>query len=127
MNLEFSLDLGPLEKKLDEAPRSAKQAAAASLYQSAEEIMTESKSNYVPVDTGALRASGFVQPPIIDDRSISVALSYGGPAVDYALVVHENPDARHPHGQWKYLETPLKAHVGDVADRVIEAIKRAME
>jgi hypothetical protein len=33
---------------------------------------------------------------------------YGGPSAPYALEQHETPWYRHPVGQWKYLEQPMK-------------------
>lgn len=78
----------------------------AALYREAEIEMTESKKR-VPVDTGTLRASGMVSFPVKENDQITVTLSYGGAAKDYAIPVHENPDAFHPVGQWKYLESVL--------------------
>jgi hypothetical protein len=75
--------------------------------------MTEAKRR-TPVDItedaphpGQLRASGRVSRPQRRGRDIWVVLSFGGPAIDYAVHVHENPDAFHPVGQWKYLESVL--------------------
>lgn len=86
---------------------------AAAIYQEAQVEMTESKRR-CPVDItedaphpGQLRASGRVAEPERVGRRISVTMSYGGPAIDYAIHVHENPDAFHPVGQWKYLESVL--------------------
>jgi len=87
--------------------------AAAAVYQAAEEIMTDSKMNYVPVVKGYLRMSGMVKQPKIEQNRIMVELGYGGPTtigynVTYALKVHEAPDH---HGQQKnkYLVKPLYA------------------
>ena len=86
---------------------------AAALYQEAQIEMTEAKRR-TPVDItpnaphpGQLRASGRVAEPERKGNDISVTLSFGGAAVDYAVYVHENPDAEHPVGQWKYLESVL--------------------
>ena len=38
---------------------------------------------------------------------VAVALTFGGPAVDYAGLVHEDLDAIHPVGQAKFLESTL--------------------
>jgi hypothetical protein len=60
-------------------------------------------------------------------------MGYGGPSAPYALAVHENPRAGqtggispkgqpYEHwahtGQWKYLETPLKAAVPDITAKM---------
>src|SRR6059036_477727 len=74
-----------------------------------ETVMTDAKATYVPVDTGALRASGFVDGP---DAAGTVTLGFGGPAAPYAVIVHEDLTVTHKVGQAKYLETPLKLHLG---------------
>jgi len=78
---------------------------AKALYHEGERIMGESKSTYVPVRRGVLRASGHVQLP---QKGPVVYLGYGGPAIDYAIVQHETPPSKYKHrvGQWKYLEVP---------------------
>lgn len=91
------------------------QAAADSVTMIAEEIMTDSKKNYVPVDTGALRMSGTVKRAKIIGTKIEVRMGYGGPTaigrnVTYALKVHENPD-HVGQGKNKYLTKPLYAAV----------------
>src|SRR5678809_226099 len=62
--------------------------------------MAESQRR-VPINTGALKKSGHVGQPVRSGRNISVPMIYDEP---YAVYVHENPDAIHPKGQWKYLE-----------------------
>jgi hypothetical protein len=81
----------------------------------AETVMTASKRDYVPVDTGALRASGFVDAPLVTATGARVDLGFGGPAAPYAAIVHEDLLARHPVGQAKYLEIPLRAYVQGMA------------
>ena len=61
-----------------------------------------------PVDTGALRASGHVRPPVISPNNVSVELGYGGPAAPYAALVHENPRrVTFKTGQDHYLQIPF--------------------
>lgn len=108
------------------------------LYQEAEEIIGEAKERLVPVrnhpPAGALRASGFVEPP--DHRpggAVRVVLGFGGPGVKYAASVHENPRAGRTGGvspsgrkykswaevgEWKFLERPLLAAGGQLAERL---------
>lgn len=81
------------------------------LFRWGEEVMAESKTQYVPVDTGQLRASGFVMTPSLKDvpagaapspeahraalprqpDEVAMVMGFGGPAAPYALSVHENP------------------------------------
>lgn len=88
---------------------------AVAIYQEAQIEMTEAKRRTpvspVPapkgVVPGTLRASGRVGEPVREGRRISVTMSFGGAAIDYAIVQHENPDFHHTTGQWKYLESVL--------------------
>lgn len=92
-------------------------AAVAALREEAETIMTTSK-RLVPVDTGVLRESGFVDA--VDE---GVRLAYGGAASGYAIYVHENLEARHPVGQAKYLEQPVLEALPGLAGRVAAVIR----
>lgn len=97
---------------------------AGALYRRGEFIMADSKENHVPVDLGTLRGSGTVHPPKRSGREVSVEMTYGGAAKDYAIAVHEHPSKHSPpswrgkgvsfspagHGA-KYLEKPLMAAV----------------
>jgi hypothetical protein len=113
----------------------------AALYQEGERIMTESKAVYVPVDSGTLRASGRVDPPIQEGPVTLVTLGYGGAAAPYALAVHENPRSGHTGGfspsgkaykhwakvgEWKYLETPWKAAAAGLLDRLANQLERVL-
>jgi hypothetical protein len=61
----------------------------------------------VPVDTGALKASGRVEPAS-EGLMIASVIAYGGDEVDYALIVHEDLEAHHPNGKAKYVEGPVR-------------------
>lgn len=98
---------GRLRAKLQAAAQVSQDALMAALHQEAEAVMTDAKQNYVPVKTGALRASGMVQPPVGN----SVTLGFGGPAAGYAVIVHEDLTKHHPVGSAKYLELPLMARL----------------
>jgi hypothetical protein len=113
----------------------------AALYQEGERIMADSKATYVPVDTGTLRASGRVDPPMQEGGVTVVTLGYGGPSAQYALAVHENPRAGHtggfspsgrPYahyakvGEWKYLETPWKAAAAGLVERLASELERVV-
>ena len=64
-------------------------AAGTAMYREAERIMADSKQNYVPVDLGTLKTSGFVRRPTVTTRGAEVEFGYGGAAKGYALYVHE--------------------------------------
>ncbi len=91
----------------------------AAAYRQAENVMADSKDNYVPVRDGALKSTGHVQLPERRGRQVEVTLAYGGPEAPYALVQHENPDLSHRAGKsWKYLEKPLMAAVPSMAREI---------
>lgn len=92
------------------------------LYQEAQIEMTESKRR-VPVDTGTLRASGFVMEPVRQGRNISVTLAYGGQAEGYAVIVHEDLGAFHRNGSAKYLESVLKESAPHMRERIARRVK----
>ena len=81
--------------------------ASASLLSAAEVVLTFSKRSFAPVDLGPLRASGVTAGPERKGTTIRVVIAYGSPAVDYAIVQHEETDFEHSVGVAKYLERPL--------------------
>lgn len=96
------------------------------IYAEAELIMTDSKDNYVPVDIGTLKASGYVNEPEEVGHKVSVELGYGGEADDYAWVQHERLDFHHEVGEAKYLETPFNEAVNGLEGRLAERVKRRL-
>lgn len=81
-------------------------------YQEAQIEATEMKRR-TPVDTtpdaphpGNLRNSIHVEDPEINKSEVSVTIATGAQA-PYAIYVHENPDAIHPIGEWKFMESVL--------------------
>lgn len=115
-------------------------AMVASAHRSFEEVMTISKEEYVPVDQGTLRSTGYVEPPAVAGTSATITMGFGGPAAPYALAVHENPRAGktggvspsgkpYEHwartGGWKYLETPLKESTEKIAANIRADVEAA--
>lgn len=79
---------------------------AAALFQESQIEAKECK-RVCPVDTGALRASIHVEGPFREGRRIWTNIVAGGPAVEYALIVHEDLEAIHKNGEAKFIERPL--------------------
>lgn len=104
----------------------ARPHVAAALYQQAEAVLTRSKAEFVPVDTGALRNSGHVVPPDMAQPVISVTIGFGGPAAPYAAIVHEDLTKRHPVGGAKYLSRPLREAIPRIRAAITAAITRAL-
>ena len=105
----------------------------AALFQEGQTIMAASKESFVPVDLGALRASGDVAKPEIKATGASVTLFYGGDASAYALAIHEHPSAASPpswsggvkfkRGGPKYLEKPIRNAIPGMAARLAVKIR----
>lgn len=102
-----TLKLGEWSHAFDGVMPGLERVALQALRETGETIMAASK-RMVPYRTGALQGSGTVFPPRRDGRRFIIVLGYGGPAVPYALYVHENLTARHMPGTGaKYLEIPV--------------------
>jgi hypothetical protein len=110
-----------MQQALRAAIEALPKQAAAALRTEAEIEMAEAKQR-TPVDSGSLRASGYVDTPVISGRKISVELGFGGAASEYAVIVHENMDAHHPVGQAKFLESVLQESAPYLADRLARRI-----
>lgn len=123
--------LTPFHRKLGLAMGNGPASVVETLVMTSERIITASKQSYVPVDLGALRASGFVAPPIQEGSRISVEMGFGGPSAPYAVVQHEDLTLRHTVGQAKYLEIPFRAIVQGMpavmAMRARDAIRQAFQ
>lgn len=102
-----------------------KLAAVAAAYGEAEEIMSDSKQNFTPVDDGILRASGHVKAPQLVGGDYHIILAYGGAAEDYAVIQHEELNYEHTTGEAKYLEKPWMERRDGIASRVAAAVKVA--
>lgn len=132
--------LKEMQEALQKLARRFPDHVAKALYRRAEEIMTRSKREFVPVDTGNLRATGHVHEPERHGRKISVAMSYGGPAAPYAIAVHEHLSEHspwswqraenygegvhfHPAGRGpKYLERPLMEAMKTMAEDIAKDV-----
>jgi len=87
-------------------------AVERAVYQEAETEMTMAKER-TPVDTGALRSSGRVEyPEWIGRDTLLIRLAYGGPALEYALRVHEDTNVYHKVGRSKFLESVVREETG---------------
>lgn len=100
------------------------EAAAEGMQTWADDVISTSQRDYVPVDTGALKASGHSSDATITDSGIEVEVGY---SQSYAGPVHERMNVRHEVGQAKYLEIPLILKSGELLPRVAQAMDRAAE
>jgi hypothetical protein len=101
-------------RKLKEIAAKFPDHVAAALYQEAEIEATEMKRR-TPVDTTPHAIH--VEEPERRGRNISVTIATGAEA-PYAIYVHENPDAIHPVGEWKFMESVLNESAPHMAERL---------
>ena len=109
-----------LRKRVEKIRRKLPYEVGPALYQ---EALIEQKESMrrTPVDTDALRASHETsQPKIfgITGGSVEVTISVGGASAPYALIVHEDPTAFHPVGQYKFLESTLRESAPHMLKRI---------
>lgn len=124
--------LGQLSKIVQNGGDKALHAIANGLYLEAQMAFNESQ-NLVPIDTGILKSSGHITSPKMTPESVEITIAYGGPATDYAFIVHERiyaPSGKKvyhkPPTRAKYLETPVKRRSKGMSQRLAQFIKRAL-
>ena len=111
-------------RNLNVIEKGTKRVIGKTLFEESEKVMTEIKTvPIVPVDTGALAATGHVELPVETATGVTVELGFGGPAVEYAAVQHERLDYHHPVGQAKYLEDPVRNNLRNFTARTIRALR----
>lgn len=118
-------DLERLQRALAQSGPEGARVAAKALRNEAQEAMAHSQDE-VPVDTGALKASGRVRPDTgvyNGPDGVFVELTYGGTGTEYAIYVHENLEAHHPHGKAKYLEDPMTRQVNGISGRIADKVE----
>ena len=90
-----------IRQRINELGKRYPKAMAAAVYKLGVAIMGNALPR-VPVEFGALRASGYVAPPEGEGAEADVELGFG---TVYAVPQHERTDYKHPRGgEAKYLE-----------------------
>ena len=118
----------PISRKLRFlGPIKVVRAVEQSLFQSGQEIITRSKSEFVPILSGALRSTLDALKPETSGGVTTVNLVAGGPAAPYAVFVHEINKGYRNGKQWKYLETPAKEATPKIISNLKSSIKSALK
>jgi len=100
-----------------------RKAVSAGLYEMATDIADDSEQ-LVPFKEGILQSSRLVVDNKGSDRYL-VEVSYGGNAMDYALVQHENLSFKHTNGRSaKYLETPFRSRTKNFAQTLTAYVRK---
>jgi len=127
ISVEFK-NIDKLVRLLTHGGAGARQALRQSLYREGALAFAESQQE-VPVDKGMLRDSGQAFGIQLKEspNEIVVTLGYGGVAAPYALIVHEDLNARHnAPTKAKYLEDPVKRRVAGMSSRIVDSIDKAL-
>jgi hypothetical protein len=115
-----------LVKMLAEAGARAVPAIKQALHEEGQ-IMFRHSQRIVPVDTGTLRRSGQILPPVEEGGKIVLVMGYGGAASAYALRQHEDLTYRHKEGkQAKYLEAPVRERANNLPRNILERVRRVL-
>jgi hypothetical protein len=85
----------------------------------------DKSQEYVPVDTGDLKRSGYLETRQTS-RGVEAEVGYGrGGRPSYAPIVHENMAFYHnPPTRSKFLETAINEHQQDILPRLIDFLRR---
>jgi hypothetical protein len=128
MKMRGKMSAADMVEKLKEIANKFPDRVSAALYQEAQIEVTEMKRR-TPVDTtdnaphpGNLRNSLHAEEPVREGRRISVTVATGAQA-PYGIWVHENPDAFHPIGQWKFMESVLNESRAYIAARIAARLR----
>lgn len=120
--------------KMKQLEEKGLEAADRAVLRELEGVATDAKK-ITPVDIGVLRNTIHARRGEVSRSSIKHMVVAGpmpsdaidtGPANEYAIVVHENPDAHHEEGDYKYLERALDAHVSEAGKNIAEDIKEEL-
>lgn len=88
------------------------------------DVELQESNRRCPKKTGALVATGTRHPATVSGNVITVPITYGGGDVDYAIYVHEDPEAHHPNGQFKFLESTLRESAPYMAERIALHVRK---
>lgn len=121
-----------LSRIVQEGGEKALHGLTQALYLEAQMAFNESQT-LVPIDTGILRSSGHIKSPVVSEEAIEITIAYGGPATDYAFIVHEKiyaPSGKkvyhRPPTRAKYLEIPVRRRSKGMAKRLGQYVSRVM-
>ena len=130
MKVDFKIEgYKQLEASLKRSGLDILKASKQGLYDEGEEIFEESQLE-VPVDTGALKRSGY-----IEKQGNSVNIGYGRSnelgasnqvPKTYMVAVHERLDVYHPNGKAKFLEDPVNRHTRKGTDSIAAEVRKLL-
>src|SRR5262245_33217134 len=111
-----------MQRKIQNIARKFPRQAGNALFEEMDEVERPESMERTPVLTGDLRDSHVTYGPVIRKNVIWVEIRVGE-NLDYAVKVHEDLEAHHPHGQAKFLESTLRESAPFMLRRVAARIK----
>lgn len=126
-NDSLNKQFAELERNLRKAVKEIEGATLEGMKAAMEDVF-ETSQYYVPVDTGELAASGFLEidTTVKNPRVIIGYAPRGRP--HYAIIVHE--DLEMPHQaptQAKFLERAVQEHAGDILPTIAKHAQKAFK
>jgi hypothetical protein len=120
--MAITLDVGQVLGSMKKLDHTIPLVAAAALYQ---EALVEQKESMkrTPVDTGALRDSHQTSLPRRKGQNLEVTIKVGGPAAGYAVIVHEDMEAKHEVGEAKFLERTIQESAPHMLARIAKRMQ----
>lgn len=100
----------------------AYKAACDSLDETVENIFTESREEYCPVDKGNMKASAKNELVTNSNDEHIREISYN---TDYAIYPHERLELHHNHGSAKFLEIPAEQNKDKLVENMVSAVRDA--
>jgi hypothetical protein len=87
----------------------------------------DKSQTYVPIDTGDLKKSGYLEVRRRGlFRAYEVEIGYGrGGFPSYAIYVHETPIFHKPPTRWKFLQAAISEDGNEIQKRINEGFKTA--
>lgn len=83
----------------------------------------EKSQELCPVDTGALKASGYLEAEVFRG-GVRAEIGYGRDGIpDYAVAVHELPAQHEYPTQYKFLQAPLEEDYFNILQRVTDRVR----
>ncbi len=96
---------------LEALKRRVEDGAGDALKAWADDVLEVTKADgVVPVDTGRLRESGFVEGPLVGSGKAACRIGFD---TEYALLVHEQPQSARKTGRSKFLETTITSKAAE--------------
>lgn len=113
-----------LLRRMERMPRVALEALRQAMRQELEAVLGLAKKK-APVDSGRLRASGYVtEPEIKNDVVLNGEVGF---SAEYAVYVHERTELRHVVGEAKFLEKAINERSKGYAERLAARTRKLFE